>query len=151
MRISDSGFERLVRKNSVGEDAQASPELQAKRKTDQKAAEAEKVAQEFETMFMDLVMKGMRRTAMPEEASNALEIYQDMLDSEYSKTMTTGQDFGIRRMILDWMKTADPDLKQGLDKDIPRSLSDARQEAGKMKAALAGYKAMGAQGAGGKE
>ena len=77
-----------------------------------KWSEAQNAAAEFETLFMDLIVKGMRQTAKPEDASNASEIYTGMLDSEYAKVMTGSQSFGVRDMILDWMKSADPTLAQ---------------------------------------
>ncbi|NBW81168.1 hypothetical protein EBR21_05380 [bacterium] len=76
-----------------------------------KRQEAEKAAQEFETLFVDMMVKSMRQTATPEESSNAEDIYQGMLDSEYSKSMTTANNFGIREQILNWMEQADPSLK----------------------------------------
>jgi len=72
---------------------------------------AEKAAQEFETLFVDMMVKSMRQTAAPEDSSNAEDIYQGMLDSEYSKSMTTANNFGIREQILNWMEQADPSLK----------------------------------------
>ncbi|MEY3903125.1 MAG: hypothetical protein RL189_2431 [Pseudomonadota bacterium] len=76
-----------------------------------KRQDAEKAAQEFETMFVDMMVKSMRQTAQPEEMSNAEDIYQGMLDSEYSKSMTAANNFGIREQILNWMEQADPSLK----------------------------------------
>ncbi|MEN9826023.1 MAG: hypothetical protein RI953_1768 [Pseudomonadota bacterium] len=76
-----------------------------------KRQEAEKAAQEFETLFVDMMVKSMRQTAAPEDSSNAEDIYQGMLDSEYSKSMTTANNFGIREQILNWMEQADPSLK----------------------------------------
>lgn len=77
-----------------------------------KREEAEKAAQEFETLFVDMMVKSMRQTAQPEEMSNAEDIYQGMLDSEYSKSMTTSNNFGIREQILNWMEQTDPSLKK---------------------------------------
>lgn len=77
-----------------------------------KREEAEKAAQEFETLFVDMMVKSMRQTAQPEEMSNAEDIYQGMLDSEYSKAMTTSNNFGIREQILNWMEQTDPSLKK---------------------------------------
>ena len=73
--------------------------------------DAEKVAQDFETMFVDLMVKSMRQTAQPEDTSNAEDVYQGMLDSEYSKSMTATQSFGIRAQVLNWLEQTDPDLK----------------------------------------
>jgi Rod binding domain-containing protein len=75
-----------------------------------KLQDAEKVATEFETLFMDLVLKGMRQTAKPENQDNATEIYTSMLDSERTKTMTESQEFGIRSLIMDWLKSNDPEF-----------------------------------------
>jgi len=76
-----------------------------------KREEAERVAQFIETMFMDMMVKSMRQTAQREDVSNAEDIYQGMLDSEYSKSMTANQSFGIRTQILDWLEQTDPELK----------------------------------------
>jgi Rod binding domain-containing protein len=76
-----------------------------------KREDAEKVAQDFETMFVDLMVKSMRQTAQPEDTSNAEDVYQGMLDSEYSKSMTATQSFGIRAQVLNWLEQTDPDLK----------------------------------------
>jgi len=77
----------------------------------QKRLDAEKAAQDFETMFVDMMVKSMRETARPEDASNAEDVYQGMLDSEYSKAMTAANDFGIRQSIMQWMEQADPSIK----------------------------------------
>jgi peptidoglycan hydrolase FlgJ len=91
-----------------GAKAQAPEGVDAK-----KWQEAQAAATEFETLFMDLIVKGMRQTAKPEDASNASDIYTGMLDSEHAKSMTSAQSFGVREMILDWMKTSDPSLQGG--------------------------------------
>ena len=98
---------------------------------------AEKVASEFETLFLDLVMKGMRQTAKPEDQSNAEDIFTGMLDQEYAKTMTEARDFGVKSLILDWMKTADPKLAleaAGLEKAkaAGQGLEAYRAQAGRL-------------------
>ncbi len=77
---------------------------------ERQVAEAKKAAQEFETMFAEIMLKSMRQTAMPEDASNALDIFQGMLDGEYAKAMTSNGDLGVQNMVLDWMKQVDPKL-----------------------------------------
>jgi peptidoglycan hydrolase FlgJ len=77
-----------------------------------KRAEAEKVAQDFETMFVELMVKSMRQTAQREDMSNAEDIYQGMLDSEYSKGMAASRSFGIKEQVLNWLEQTDPNLKQ---------------------------------------
>jgi Rod binding domain-containing protein len=125
--------------------ADLSPELIKKR------SEAEKVAEEFETMFMDMMVKSMRKTSQPEELSNAEDIYQGMLDSEYAKSMTATQSFGIRSQILQWLEQTDPALRTGpsegtsgtVTTDLSESKKDALQlqnEALALKAANQAYR-----------
>jgi flagellar protein FlgJ len=113
----------------TGANPKEAPEANAKtpdaQGTDSKASEAQRVAVEFETLFLDIIMKGMRQTAKPEDQSNAQDIFTGMLDQEYAKNMTASRDFGVRGMILDWMKTADPGL----------GLGEAARNAAKLKAA----------------
>lgn len=75
-----------------------------------KYEDAKQAAEDFESMFVDMMLKSMRSTATPEDASNAHEIYQGMLDGEYAKSMVGSHDFGVRGMVLEWMKNNDPDL-----------------------------------------
>jgi Rod binding domain-containing protein len=79
-----------------------------------KIKEAETVAKEFETIYLDMMLKSMRQTAKPENESNAHDIFQSMLDSEYSKIMAESHSFGIRDLILNWMKDNDPSLNPNL-------------------------------------
>jgi Rod binding domain-containing protein len=83
-------------------------------KSDLKVEDAKKVAKEFETLFVDMVLKKMRETSKPEDESNALHIFNSMLDTEYSKSVTDAENFGIRDMILEWMTQSDPELKDKL-------------------------------------
>jgi Rod binding domain-containing protein len=91
--------------------------------------EAAQVAKDFEGLFMDSIVKGMRKTIPTEESSNAMGIYNDMLDSERAKTMTQSQDFGIRRMILDWITQNDPTLAARTEKASLESLKSEAQKA----------------------
>lgn len=80
----------------------------------QKIKDAENVAKEFETIYLDMMLKSMRQTAKPEDESNAHDIFQSMLDGEYTKLMADSQSFGIRDLILNWMKENDPALNSNL-------------------------------------
>lgn len=80
----------------------------------QKIKEAENVAKEFETIYLDMMVKSMRQTAKAEDESNAHDIFQSMLDGEYAKLMADSQNFGIRDLILNWMKENDPALNSNL-------------------------------------
>lgn len=112
-----------------------------------KRAEAEKVAQDFETMFVELMVKSMRQTAQREDVSNAEDIYQGMLDSEYSKGMAASRSFGIKEQVLNWLEQTDQNLKQnspassGPSDSIPQSTDTQklRNEALALKAATQAY------------
>jgi Rod binding domain-containing protein len=77
---------------------------------ERKRAEAFQAAQDFESMFLEMMLKSMRQTAMPEDASNATDIYTGLLDSEYAKSMSGNGGVGVQQSILEWMKALDPDL-----------------------------------------
>lgn len=98
--------------------AKAAKGIPADEATLRRALEAEQAATDFESMFSDIMLKAMRQTALPEEASNAHEIYQGMLDQEYSKSLANRGDLGIKDMVLKWMETAEPSLveaRQAMD------------------------------------
>lgn len=122
----------------------ADPEVQRDaKKLANKFAEAEKAAEDFETMFVDIMLKAMRQTAKPEEESNAQDIYQGMLDGEYSKAMSSapGGGLGIKQTVLDWMKNADPKLVGGaINTSELTNLKDAQRAS---KFAIDQYKIQG--------
>ncbi|APJ04544.1 rod-binding protein [Silvanigrella aquatica] len=108
----------------------------------QKLKDAENVAKEFETIYLDMMIKSMRQTAKPEDESNAQDIFKSMLDGEYSKLMANSQNFGIRDLILNWMKESDPDLNPNvkvmkyenkLDASGKKDLKNAQDTISKMK------------------
>ncbi len=64
--------------------------------------ELKKVARDFESLFMDIVLKAMRQSVVKSgliDGGNAEEIYQGMLDSEYSKIMAEQGTTGLAQMI----------------------------------------------------
>jgi peptidoglycan hydrolase FlgJ len=79
-------------------------------KVEKRLKEAESAAQQFETVFVNMMLKAMKETAKPEEESNALGIYNDMLGDEHSKSMASSHSFGIKQAVLDWIKQNDPEL-----------------------------------------
>jgi flagellar protein FlgJ len=112
-----------------------------------KRAEAEKVAQDFETMFVELMVKSMRQTAQREDLSNAEDVYQGMLDSEYSKGMAASRSFGIKEQVLNWLEQTDPQLRLNGEGTTPTPDSQStsvdtqklRNEAFALKAATQAY------------
>lgn len=113
--------------------------------TSDASAEATKVAAEFETLFMDLVIKGLRQTAKPAEESNAQDIFTGMLDQEYTKVMTGSREFGIKSLILDWMKTVDPKLANPARLEA-HAAGSAQETLNPSRTGIDAYKAMSAAG-----
>lgn len=62
-----------------------------------------KVAKEFETLMVEMMIKSMRQN-VPESPifgeSNAREIFQDMLDGEYARLMVARRGFGISESLV---------------------------------------------------
>ncbi len=67
----------------------------------------EKAAKDFESMFMDVVMKSMRETtSFGEESltdSSQVKFFQSMLDTEYSKLSSNKNKTGLAEMIVKQM------------------------------------------------
>jgi Rod binding domain-containing protein len=60
--------------------------------------QVKKVAQDFESVFLELFLKSMRQTVTKSgfmDGGNAEDIYKSMLDSEYSKTMAKQNMTGL--------------------------------------------------------
>ena len=66
----------------------------------------EKAAADFENMFMNLVMKSMKKTTFQNQ-SNALGIYRDMLFDKYSGEASQSGQLGIKEMVLEWLNEVD--------------------------------------------
>ena len=66
-------------------------------------SEVEKVSKDFESLFVNLVLKSMRKTVSKSELidnSHAQEIYEGMLDEQYSKMMVANKgSFGLAKQI----------------------------------------------------
>lgn len=62
-------------------------------------------AEGLEAVFVDEMMKAMRKTVEPSEFSmnnSATEIYQGMLDSQYAESAAKAQNIGLSDMIVDY-------------------------------------------------
>jgi len=82
-------------------------------KIETKKEQAKQVAEEFEAIFLQLMLENMRKTANPEDMSNAEGIYRGMLDEEYSKILAGSSELGIAENIFQFMQENDSDLKVG--------------------------------------
>lgn len=64
----------------------------------QDTGKIKKVAEEFESVFLEIVLRSMRNTVDSSglmSGGNAGEIYQSMLDGEYSKMMSGTHEVGL--------------------------------------------------------
>ncbi len=94
--------------NSSSLDGLAQLERQGKSAKD--IQKVKKLASDFEAMFVEQMLKGMRTSVQKSglvDGGNAEEIYTSMLDSEYAKNManqrTTGLADMVERQLLDSM------------------------------------------------
>ncbi|WP_186647612.1 rod-binding protein [Fluviispira vulneris] len=121
MRIGSQDILQKMKSNSDPSINQPTQTVKDLSKKEQNLRDAENVSKEFETLYIDMMIKSMRQTAKPEDESNAHDIFQGMLDGEYAKIMADAQSFGIRDLILNWMKENDPELNPNIklpnDKD----------------------------------
>ncbi len=67
------------------------------------------VAEEFVSVFMNQIMKSMRATVDQNPAmhgDNGEKFFQEMLDSEQSKTLASGSGYGLTDLIYESMMTS---------------------------------------------
>ena len=80
-------------------------ELQ-KIKNQQELKKIKETAKDFESLFLDIVMKSMRQTVKKSgfiDGGNAENIYQSMLDSEYSKSYSDSSNSSLAKSIEDFL------------------------------------------------
>ncbi len=61
-----------------------------------------KLAEDFESVFLELVLKNMRNTVQKSElvdGGNGEEIFRGLLDAEYSKSLSSQKNSGIAESI----------------------------------------------------
>ncbi len=76
--------------------------LELRGKTERDIGKVKKLATDFEAMFMEQMLKGMRSSVQKSgliDGGNAEEIYTSMLDSEYAKNMANQHNGGLSDMI----------------------------------------------------
>jgi len=64
------------------------------------------VAEGFEEMFLRLMLGTMRKTTMNSDLlgnDSAMEVYRGMQDEYLAETLAKRRDFGLSKMIVDWM------------------------------------------------
>ncbi len=63
---------------------------------------ASKVATEFESLFIGMMLKSMRSTVGKDSLTgggHGEEVYRSLLDQEYANAIATGSGLGLRKMI----------------------------------------------------
>ena len=76
---------------------------------EQLESKVREVAEEFVSVFMNQVMKSMRATVneTPEfHGDNGEKFFQEMLDTEQSKTLAKGSGYGLTDLIYESMMTS---------------------------------------------
>lgn len=73
-------------------------------KTPENLAEVKKLSEEFESIFLEIVLKSMRESVQKTDLTdggNGEQIFQSMLDSEYAKNLATHQSTGLAATIAE--------------------------------------------------
>lgn len=93
------------------------------------AGEVKKVAKDFESLFLEIVLRSMRNTVPKSgliDGGNAEDIYRSLLDSEYAKTMSSTGHSGlaaqIEKQILDSIPSARSKLNGALSEEAGKKL-----------------------------
>lgn len=76
---------------------------------DQVEKKVRQVAEDFVSVFMNQIMKSMRATVQENSmmhGDNGEKFFQEMLDSEYSKSMAQGSGYGLTDLIYESMMTS---------------------------------------------
>lgn len=100
-----------------------------------------KVATGFEEIFLNMILKSMRKTTMESGligGGNESKIYKDMFDSEIAGLMAGRKDMGMSKMIHDYlaekMNGENPDNAKMVDSAFKtENTNDAKTAAGKYK------------------
>jgi flagellar protein FlgJ len=83
--------------------------LNEQKATPHERSEIKRVADEFESLFLNLVLKSMRQTVPKSDlinGGNAEDIYKSMLDDEYAKMMAQQRSTGIADNIEEFLLRA---------------------------------------------
>lgn len=89
--MTDNSINRVI-KNSVVDQTLSSNQKKLSNKMT-----LDEVAQEFESLFVNQMLKSARSAKLAEGIldSEAYDTYQSLLDQEYSKTLAKNHNFGI--------------------------------------------------------
>ncbi|MBU0599914.1 MAG: rod-binding protein [bacterium] len=71
---------------------------------EKKKKKLKELSKEFESIFVNQMIKTMRATVGKENlcyGGMAEDVFQEMLDQEYAKSMSSGKDFGMAKAVYD--------------------------------------------------
>lgn len=97
------------REQNAAERAQAMSLGRGVENQEQLEKKVREVAEDFVSVFMNQVMKSMRATVheTPEmHGDNGEKFFQDLLDTEYSKSLSKGSGYGLTDLIYESMMTS---------------------------------------------
>lgn len=90
------------------------------------------VAEEFTAVFMNQIMKSMRSTVQENPAmhgDNGEKFFQEMLDTEQSKSLAKGSGYGLTDLIYQSMMTSYRTARPEAEEQTGDSLSEAPEGA----------------------
>jgi len=121
--LAKRSFDVPGRTPAVNKDIQRVPYADLKRSYDDKHTQLTKATQEFEAVFIGLLLKQMRKSMAGQNAmfgnSQEAKLYQDMADDASAQQMSKVGTFGLSKVMFESMKhvlPVDPDetLRQSL-------------------------------------
>jgi flagellar protein FlgJ len=101
-------------------DMQLPPAFKGGRREGTDPAAAKKVAREFESMFVAMMLKSMRETVGKEKLTgggHGEETFRSLLDQEYAASATKGGGIGLAKMIEKELSRNAASPKEKLDAD----------------------------------
>ena len=94
--MADNSINRVIKNNIVEKVLSSNQEKLSNKMS------LEEVAQEFESLFVNQMLKSARSAKLADGLldSEAYETYQSLLDQEYSKTLAKNHNFGIAEGLI---------------------------------------------------
>lgn len=84
----------------------------------ERVEEAWRAAEDFEAIYLRMMLRTMRKTSMETglfgESSNAMQVYQSLQDDYLAEQLSRSRQFGLSRMIFDYLVGNTPELKKTL-------------------------------------
>lgn len=100
---------------------------------DQLEAKVRDVAEQFTSVFMNQMMKSMRNTVEqnPEfHGDNGEKFFQDLLDTEQSKSLAQGSGYGLTDLIYESMMTSYRTVRQPDGAEAGNAVQDSLSQTG---------------------